>query len=212
MVQLCAICGIEKATTKDHVPPKGIFVRPRPSNLVTVPACVKCNNHSSELDERFLADLGVHVSIDQDEGQRLFTEQVMKTLRHNKKLHSEILNRVKTVEFTTPDGVPLAKTYIGSWDKEPHLRIIERTIRGLYYHHYNEILGSDYIVKTYFFDSLTTELQETSKNWALNTIGNIVYNYTKADRNGETASVWIFQFYGSHWAGGHIVKVGSTNA
>lgn len=212
MVQLCAICGIEKATTRDHIPPKGIFVKPRPSNLITVPACVKCNNHSSDLDERFLAYLGVHVSIDEGEGQRLFTEQVMKTLKHNKKLHREIFNKVKPVEYITTERVTLSKGHISEWDKEPHMRIMERTIRGLYYHHFNKILGSDYIVNTHFFDYLTTELQETSKSWATNSIGNVVYKYVMAEKNGETISAWLFQFYGAHWAGGQTVKVDSVNA
>jgi hypothetical protein len=51
--QMCAICGVRLATTRDHVPPKAILVRPFPKNLITVPACVECNNGSAPMDSDF---------------------------------------------------------------------------------------------------------------------------------------------------------------
>jgi hypothetical protein len=36
----------------DHVPPKGLFPKPRPDNLITVPCCFACNNQHSGFDER----------------------------------------------------------------------------------------------------------------------------------------------------------------
>ena len=165
MHQLCVFCGIEKATTKDHIPPKGIFVKPRPSNLITVPACVKCNGGSSGEDERFIVDLGIHVSNGGEAGKRLFAEQVMKTLRHNNELSRKVFDRIKPVDLTTPEGIIYGREHTGEWDKEPHMKIIEKTIRGLYYHHYKEILDANYSVDTHFFDSLTEELKEISKDW-----------------------------------------------
>lgn len=213
MHQLCVFCGIERATTRDHIPPKGIFVRPRPNNLITVPASEKCNGGSSALDERFIADLGIHVSNGTRAGKRLFAEQVMITLRHNNKLSRKVTGRIKPINFTTPEGTICGRGHIGEWDKEPHMKIIEKTIRGLYYHHYNQILDANYSVDTYFFDSLTEELQEISENWAFNSFGDgdVIYKYTRAEENEETSSVWLFQFYGSHWAGGQTKKSGPVN-
>lgn len=42
-IQLCCYCGVRKATTKDHIPPKSIFNKPRPCDLITVPYCFECN-------------------------------------------------------------------------------------------------------------------------------------------------------------------------
>lgn len=36
---LCCYCGINSSTTKDHIPPKSIFNKPLPNNLITVPYC-----------------------------------------------------------------------------------------------------------------------------------------------------------------------------
>lgn len=50
----CYICGKNKATTKDHIPPKCIFPESLKSdNLrkITVWACDECNNKMSRIDE-----------------------------------------------------------------------------------------------------------------------------------------------------------------
>lgn len=47
---LCVYCG-GQATTLDHIPPKCLFGKNRPSNLVTVPACDNCNKGACKDDE-----------------------------------------------------------------------------------------------------------------------------------------------------------------
>lgn len=47
----CYLCGGTNSITNDHVPPKGFFPEPRPSNLITVPCCARCNNAFSKDDE-----------------------------------------------------------------------------------------------------------------------------------------------------------------
>lgn len=47
---VCCYSGIRKAITKDYVPPKVIFTKPRPNYLNTVPSCFEYNNEASRLD------------------------------------------------------------------------------------------------------------------------------------------------------------------
>lgn len=47
---LCTYCD-QPATTRDHIPPKGLFLSPRPSNLATVPSCESCNRSFSADDQ-----------------------------------------------------------------------------------------------------------------------------------------------------------------
>lgn len=49
----CCYCG-KAADTKEHVPPKCLLVRPYPSNLPTVAACLECNRSFSRDEEYFL--------------------------------------------------------------------------------------------------------------------------------------------------------------
>jgi hypothetical protein len=51
--QACIYCGATDNITDDHVPPKCLFERPLPSNLVTVPACRSCNEQLGLDDEYF---------------------------------------------------------------------------------------------------------------------------------------------------------------
>lgn len=47
----CIYCGATEKLTKDHIPPKNLFAKPRPTNLITVPCCQTCNESFSQDDE-----------------------------------------------------------------------------------------------------------------------------------------------------------------
>ena len=51
--ETCAYCG-NLATTRDHVPPQNLFPQPWTNDLITVPACKRCNNYPSRDDEYFI--------------------------------------------------------------------------------------------------------------------------------------------------------------
>ncbi len=203
MQEICAICGLRPGTTRDHVPPKGIFAKPRPDNLITVPACTICNNDASGLDERFLVNLGIHVSFHGGEGGRLFKERVLSTLGHNKKLAREVIEGMRKVKLEADDGTFSGFAYERKWDDTAHDSVIERTIRGLHYHHYGEVLGSNSKVEVYFFKELG-DLVEISTSWSQEELGKgqVLYRHTRAKKGNEVKSLWLFQFYSMHWAGG----------
>jgi 5-methylcytosine-specific restriction endonuclease McrA len=50
-IAVCAYCGVEGPVTRDHVPPRIFFARPLPANMVTVPACERCNKGFEADDE-----------------------------------------------------------------------------------------------------------------------------------------------------------------
>lgn len=60
MANLCALCGENPATTKDHIPPQGIYPKPRDNdiNFNTVPAYSNCNNGAAVEDEEFKVLMG----------------------------------------------------------------------------------------------------------------------------------------------------------
>lgn len=201
--QECVICGKREATTRDHVPPRGIFCRPRPGNLVCVPACQQCNNGSSDRDERFRVYLGLHVSSD-DVGARFYREEALRTLRHNDRLREEILSGTEPTYLSTENGVIHGGGFRIRWDSDAHDAIVERTIRGLYYHHFSKILGDQGRVSVQWLRTLTQDMIEMSAEWAVNTLGTgeCIYRFGR-NRESPLHSVWIFQFYKSHWASGY---------
>lgn len=49
---ICALCGKRRPITREHVPPKNLFLPPRPTNTITVPVCEPCN-HGFHLDDEY---------------------------------------------------------------------------------------------------------------------------------------------------------------
>lgn len=48
----CALCGETLPITREHVPPKNLYLPPRPRNTITVPVCEPCN-HGYHLDDEY---------------------------------------------------------------------------------------------------------------------------------------------------------------
>jgi hypothetical protein len=205
--QLCAICGIEKATTMDHIPPKGIFAKPRPQNLITVPACKKCNNAASKDDEDFRAHLSLHVGKNTPETQALWNKGTLNSLKHNRRLLNNITSKMKKVSIRTKEGIIYDEKYAILWS-DTHDKTIERMIRGLYYHHFGEILGNRVIVKVQWRRSLTEKDIAITKGYKQYNIGgnSLIYRFAR-DKESSLISLWLFQFYGRHWASGYTIPV-----
>ena len=123
---ICGICGQRDATTNDHVPPRGIFCPPRPSNLIRVPACRPCNSGASGLDERFRVYLGLHVSRSAATGSRLYDE-ALRSLRHNRRLLKEVLASVRPAHLTTEHGIIYERGFRVLWDSDAHDAIVAKT-------------------------------------------------------------------------------------
>ncbi|MGD0238272.1 MAG: hypothetical protein ABSC55_27530 [Syntrophorhabdales bacterium] len=65
---MCALCGKIGQVTREHVPPKNLYLPPRPRNTITVPVCEPCN-HGYHLDDEHFR---VYVAIGAKPGTRLW--------------------------------------------------------------------------------------------------------------------------------------------
>jgi hypothetical protein len=136
--KICAICGINEATTSDHLPPKSIFPKPRPSNLITVPSCNECNNSASGLDEIFRLYLALHVGDLDDQVTSAYSHEALRTYKYNKKLQREILGSAQPINFTTPSGIYIGQGMKVLWNSKAHDEVIKRMVRGLYFYHFGD--------------------------------------------------------------------------
>jgi len=85
-------------------------------------------------------------------------------------------------------------------EKDVYDRVFERTVRGLYYHHFKEILGRDVIFSIYPSTTLSDEMYQLTVNLPQNAIGNdaLIYKYGRVEAVPK-GSMWIFQLYNRHW-------------
>ncbi len=196
---MCAICGINVATTTDHVPPKNLFVKPRPS-LITIPACFDCNNKASDFDEELMIYISLQIGPEQDRTKKLWKAKVLKAMKRNKRFQREIVSQMKKVWLTTKSGILFEKRTAFLAKKAVYDAVFERTVRGLYYHHFNEILGNSVSIEVTPLLNLTDEAYELTKDLPQNEIGGnaLVYKYARTAEDPKV-SLWVFQFYEKHW-------------
>lgn len=135
----CYLCGISNPTTKDHVPPKGFFPEPRPTNLITLPCCNACN-HSYTMDDeamRVLFAMGIGHT---DAAKWIIDNKVFPgTFTRSPALRAAIRKSMENVVITDEDGQPMEVVKY-SMDRARTERFVIRVTKGLlrnYYPHYN---------------------------------------------------------------------------
>ena len=150
--------------------------------------------------------MSLHVGINDPATEKLFRNHTIPTLKHNNKLRRHLADNIQEVIVKTPSGIIAGRAKTVEWDNEAHGRIIERTVRGLYYHHFGVILGDKAAVDVQWFDVDSPQVAKwtNTKLISKNTVGegHVAYYYVGEPEVAPYRSAWIFQFYGRHWAGG----------
>jgi hypothetical protein len=138
MNKQCAYCGDVGIVTRDHVPPKSIFPKPRPANLITVPACPKCHSQqTSRDDEYFRNTLNVREDLSQHPGVLKVQPVVLRSFYNPNKsgMLGEFLKSIRLIQQLTPAGI-IVKNKLGfEADMVRIRRVVQRIVIGLFYHH-----------------------------------------------------------------------------
>ena len=204
----CAYCEAP-ATTKDHVPPKGLFARPLPANLITVPSCETHNNSASQDDEYFRATLSfrhdTYTLPDAEAAAARALERMQR--KESEGFLRAFLADVKEEEIITPAGLYLGTAGSYKVDMPRLISVVERVTRGLFFHHTKSRLPERSIVKVYPVESFRNNLDVTSFQriaemvmWASSaphheTAGKVLsYKFRQTDQD-PAASVWMMMFY-----------------
>ena len=197
----CCLCGKTGVVTKDHAIPRNLFRPPRPTNLITVPACGECNN-SLKLDEEYfraclLSGLLVH---DHPEANGLWNTKVLPRLQSQVGLSRLLASQRRLISVKGESGQVVENVPVLEVDRQRIERVVKKIVRGLYYHHESKILGPDEPLMV-AVDLLDPEsgLEKTFDIWKLTEPhelgrGTLSYRYGVADGR-PAASVWWLVFY-----------------
>lgn len=129
----CYLCG-KPATTKDHIPPKALFARPRPNNLLTLACCQECQRAYS-LDEEYFRN---NISMISDYGKaKEIWEATRRSYRRRPRIFGEITSRVFPVRIGA-NVLPVVR-----FDRQRTSRVLAKIAKGLVYHHTGRSLPSD---------------------------------------------------------------------
>jgi hypothetical protein len=136
----CYLCGAS-ATTKDHIPPLCIFPKPRPSNLVTIPACNACN-HDRSLDDEYFRLVIAAGSRDAPQSHSVLQQRIIPRMRKTPALIVEFLKSVQRVNFQSPEGVDIGQAPVFQINRSRVQAVIDKIVRGLFFKHTNHRLGN----------------------------------------------------------------------
>ena len=173
-IRSCAYCGATPAAERDHVPPKCLFGKPRPS-LVTVPTCSSCHSATSLDDEylRLVLTMRADVANHPDVNAGVLASALRSLSKPEARSFARrFLSTIRPVSIRSPAGLYIGQTGTYQADWQPVFRSIERTVRGLYFHHLGQCLGADYGVQL-FEDSfvrwatMPEELKQNLKSMAI---------------------------------------------
>ncbi len=147
--QTCYMCE-ERATTKEHAPPRCIFPNKKDvadgtdyrKNLITVPSCPEHNSTKSKDDEYLLYLLSASFSSN-DVGLNQFMTKVKRAMTRKPLLASTLGSSAKPVRIHDTETDILHEAFALSIDNDRVNSVIEHCARALYfYQKNNKFIGS----------------------------------------------------------------------
>ncbi len=121
----CVYCGQVRELTRDHIPPRCLFSKPRPSNLITVPCCGACNAELAKHDEYFRIAITTGIDPEKFPKENADSIRALGNLARPASLGFAV-QLLQNYEPAT-GGVTIDRSRIEI--------VLNRIARGLFYHH-----------------------------------------------------------------------------
>jgi hypothetical protein len=206
-LELCIYCQTEPATTRDHAPPKCLFGRPLPENLITVPCCSRCNASFAKDDEYFRAVLLIREGVYSHPEAQKSRGALLRSLAHPegagfsrmmfRSFEKETPNFMSRME--DPHGPPIRYAV----DRHRVTRVLRRIVRALFWRHTTVALpvSSDIMVKPHDLAEYSLnneygpEVTMMLVGGKADMIGDYVFWYQFARHEGTNFSVTLLQFF-----------------
>lgn len=193
----CYLCGLVPADTRDHIPPRGLFPEPRPTNLVTVPCCRRCNSDFAPEDDyfRFVFSSSVERS---ETGDHIWESKVIaNTVRRMPHDVDRVLasceDRAVEIDGSTQNLVAFEV------DRCRLDRYAIRLVKGLLRHHYPgyDYTQSDFQVRLAALRAQIVDLRESlHEHLQCEVRGSEVFRYHFGLTDSGQSGVWLMTFYG----------------
>jgi hypothetical protein len=195
----CVYCGQRADKTKDHVPPKSLFLEPLPKQLITVPACSACNGGFSDLDNAFKEWLGFSLGVSNDARNRYWNKKLLPTVRKNQKRRRQIVDELRLVKVAIPNRSVPVEMHALNIDADIQERMISRLVRGLWFREFDEIFPLDAPIEQMLLDRLE-DMDEFTKHCNWRHLDNQFSFGFFTDGHRPWTSFWFFLFHGGNFS------------
>jgi hypothetical protein len=212
MAELCTFCD-RPATTRDHVPARAFFARPRPATLITVPACEPCNNLAHTEDDYFRSCVLRHHRVAVvPEAQSQLKSFLASTQRpQSVGFLTKLVADLREIQFLTPGGNVIGTRPGFVVDTERVERTVCRYVRGLYRARVGVRLPLDARVSALSEPEKVFALQPQLAQLAAHPNQHVVqrgvfwFSYEQASDN-PVASQWILVFFDEYAVVGFTIS------
>jgi hypothetical protein len=204
----CVFFGSKGPLNDDHVPPKTLFPKPRPSNLIKVPSCITSNWGASKDDEYFRLVISMRHDTGDHPAVKAILPSVYRSLEKTKKrgFREALFNSMKDIDIVTADGIYLGTATGYNVDLRRLDSVAARITAGLYFHEFGTPVSENVRIKVYALDgvdansSAKLQLTEISKKVIKSSqpriFGDNVFVYWyQAAQNNTAMTVWGLAFY-----------------
>ena len=199
----CVYCGADDASERDHVPPRGMFLRPHPTNLITVPSCRRCNLGFSKDDEYFRAMMLMRREIAADAKTQPLLATLWRSLKRPQArgLAKRLVESVRDFEVWSSGGSFLGTAPGYTVDQTRIATVLTRITRALYYDETGERLPPEVRVSIDLgFESNRARYDQARRYLAgrpIRAVGRREFQYVwvRATEN-KFVSLWLLLFYG----------------
>ncbi|MBI2470240.1 MAG: hypothetical protein HYV59_03235 [Planctomycetes bacterium] len=205
---VCVYCGSTKALTDDHIPPKTLFPKPRPSNLITVRSCRACNEGASKDDEYFR----LMISMRHDTGDHPAVKKILPTIYRSlqkptkKGFQQALFNSMGDLDIVSGGNIYLGTAPGYDVDLRRLDRVAARITAGLYFYEFgNRVPGNLHVTaySTSGLDNVNSDAKarvfnifnKVTRNQP-RVFGENVFAYWFQQVQGhDTMSAWVLAFY-----------------
>ena len=199
--QLCVLCGENAATTRDHIPPRGIYPMPRPDDLYTVPACRRCNAGDSADDEEFKVFLSIDTGDFRGDIAPII-DSLARTVRHNRRIANQIFSTQRRGFANRGRGI-LEPVRVIEFKPESYIKVIQRIVRGLYWREMSKVLGLTSKIQVISARNMKRSdsviVQDLLYDLPIRKLNKDTFVY-KCQIDSDGHSFWAMQFFGKHIA------------
>lgn len=198
----CAYCGSSDRITRDHIPPKGLFPTPRPSDLITVPACYVCNKGFELDDEYFVTSIGLRDGVRKTREGKQFVGKVMRSLQRPAaaKFAGMIASQIQFADAAAPHLNLPPGTQGFVMDAIRLRRTAERITKGLLFNQTGKSLPATHELRALLLEDLPVPVS----NYYLSLLAGVTpvelaggrFAYiTRTAVDDRFSSIWLLDFY-----------------
>jgi len=194
----CVICGVNPATTDEHVPPRGFF-KGLSGQFRTVPACGSCNNGSSKDDEELRLYISLQIGKQTEGAKVLWEKGAHKSVLRSSQLRSAFMSTLREVPVILPNN-EVAKQLEFLVPVELYQRVFERVTRGLFFWHTGTILSKNISVKVQLLVGTPDLDSPDLRALEAHTFAEGAFEYRfGVDPEDNRNTIWLFRVHQTHW-------------